>query len=1152
MDKNELLKIIEKAAREKTIYLSLSNRDITKLPAEIGKLTDLTRLDLSSNKLTTVPHQLGLLANLTQLYLHQNQMTSIPSELGKLKKLTGFYLHENQLTSIPAELGKLTNLKVLSLANNQLTSIPPELGKLTKLETLILDDNETLISPPPEVVKQGTKAILAYLREQLKESTTSSRQSVPGRNKGKGKGGTVNATIDPKEIVTEFEKRLGCKLGRNSRRIVQEAWKLAKGANPKSPRFTTGWLLLAIVVCGKRARTRNTAKFLYERVKEKEREVRESYRAVVSKTDSVSQFNTEYVSGTMEKATQIAIETTGNRTISLRHLFAGLLLYKPERREGAPERLREMGVDIDELRAQFLAFLKEAQLKDDIAAWTRILKDQAAPEEMEDEGASQVVAFLPSHVRDQASSEDLLGFEPYVKAVADFLKHPETKPPLTLSIEGEWGCGKSSFMLQLQEKLSEEDAHVVEFSPWRHDKEDAVWAAFVLAFIDQLSTKMGGYRATMANLKLLRSRFDWKAGWPEIVKIGIQLLAFVLVLVCVLFVLWRSSNPYFGDFAPVSKIFWSVVSVLVSGGAVLLKALKKVKDVVGNPFEHDLMKYVKAPDYAGRMPFVERFHRDFNKVVEAYADGKKVYVFIDDLDRCEVPKAADLMQAINLMITKDPGLVFIVGMDREKVAAGLAVKFRELVPFLFRPEDGGEKLAQAARVRLRGIEYGYNFIEKFIQIPFLIPRPDEQNLKGLLDRIGTRTVVVKPYAAAKPATIEEPMTQEPKAEEEADSGYEPEDSGRPEKIVDIEKVEQKAKRAEARVAFDRDFDRMREIVFNVNPALESNPRRVKQFVNLFRLRAYIAIETGLIDLYKRAPSLKDWTFEKLGKLVAIRLRWPLLLAESDRDPTMLRQLEQAAWGLPGSKSLEHEVSPFARWAGRQDLAELLRAGCFDDNGKADPEGRKVYSIGELDLDKLLLVSPRVRTLADQVYATEEQMPEEGTAKRERDVREQADAEQDKSGREPLKKTVKKKTKKKARKKKAPKKKAKRKTVKKKTKKQAGKKEVSQKMPKKKMANEEKAAKEKKAADNELSPEEKRKAELDGILAETEVEEKSDGEIADLIDKTPDMALRDDWVENHARLAPYITETGKIRGGIKPSMIKKAKKLLRHYGFKVEE
>ena len=47
----------------------------------------------------------------------------------------------------------------------------------------------------------------------------------------------------------------------------------------------------------------------------------------------------------------------------------------------------------------------------------------------------------------------VLGFEPYVEAVAEFLVHKDTQPPLTISVEGEWGSGKSSFMWQLKNEI---------------------------------------------------------------------------------------------------------------------------------------------------------------------------------------------------------------------------------------------------------------------------------------------------------------------------------------------------------------------------------------------------------------------------------------------------------------------------------------------------------------------------------------------------------------------------------------------------------------------------------------------------------------------------------------------------------------------------
>jgi small GTP-binding protein len=148
--------------------LWLHDNQLTSVPKELGRLTTLTGLWLHKNKLTSVPKELGQLKNLEWLYLDGNKLTSVPKELGQLTNLKRLDLHENQLTSVPKELGQLTNLPRLDLDENQLTSVPKEIGQLTNLTELYLKGNP-LESPPPEVVKQGTKAVLAYLRGQLKE-----------------------------------------------------------------------------------------------------------------------------------------------------------------------------------------------------------------------------------------------------------------------------------------------------------------------------------------------------------------------------------------------------------------------------------------------------------------------------------------------------------------------------------------------------------------------------------------------------------------------------------------------------------------------------------------------------------------------------------------------------------------------------------------------------------------------------------------------------------------------------------------------------------------------------------------------------------------------------------------------------------------------
>ena len=104
------------------------------------------------------------------------------------------------------------------------------------------------------------------------------------------------------------------------------------------------------------------------------------------------------------------------------------------------------------------------------------------------------MSYSPESVRnvgvsDQATGVDSLGFKPYVTAIANFLLNKETQPPLTLSIEGKWGSGKSSFMKQLEKYLREnKQQRTVWFNAWRHDKAEAVWTAFALSFIKQIST----------------------------------------------------------------------------------------------------------------------------------------------------------------------------------------------------------------------------------------------------------------------------------------------------------------------------------------------------------------------------------------------------------------------------------------------------------------------------------------------------------------------------------------------------------------------------------------------------------------------------------------------------------------------------------------
>ena len=146
--------------------LNLNRNQLTSVPAELGQLTSLEGLDLRSNQLTSVPAEIGQLASLRKLSLGGNQLTSVPAEIGQLTSLEVLNLNGNQLTSLPAEIGQLTSLKCLDLHENQLTSVPAEIGQLTSLKLLFLCGNQ-LTSVPAEIGQLTSLKELSLYNNQL-------------------------------------------------------------------------------------------------------------------------------------------------------------------------------------------------------------------------------------------------------------------------------------------------------------------------------------------------------------------------------------------------------------------------------------------------------------------------------------------------------------------------------------------------------------------------------------------------------------------------------------------------------------------------------------------------------------------------------------------------------------------------------------------------------------------------------------------------------------------------------------------------------------------------------------------------------------------------------------------------------------------------
>jgi hypothetical protein len=668
----------------------------------------------------------------------------------------------------------------------------------------------------------------------------------------------------------------------------------------------------------------------------------------------------EHVQQGLEMARQIADER-GSRTIRNRHLLYGALCVEAC---SVVKALVGRGV-----RKENIILPRSPDFDDDLEPKT----------------------IGDSSVSDQPTTNDTLGFRPYVEAVAKFLASADTKPPLTLSVEGEWAQGKSSFMLQLEQRLKNSSSPgqkplIVRFNAWRHDKEDALWATFALEFLHRIRMQKRVLRRWWGDLTLFFAQYRWKNGWTYLVRAVALWAIFVLICVLLPIHIYRSNPQWPKDLANAilsekgkaanerpngqpehaggntieetgknptpaepsedknGTADMALRYALHAGGwitylAIILTFSLKAKEIFGNPFEVNLKKYLRSADYEGRVAFIEQFHEDFRNIIKAYAGGSRVYVFVDDLDRCELPRAAELMQALNLLISDDPHLIFVLAMDREKVAAGLAVKYKDFLPYL--PLKAGETHG-AERDRRIGLEFGHSFLQKFIQMPFRVPDPDPERFDGFLVSISGgvsykrvyNVHVVPPPPTPKPLRPPTPPGREPSPE-----------------IL--------SQRRQRELLFSGESQSDQKIALMFAKTVTSNPRRLKQFLNLFRLQAFIANEIGLFD--EDDTDGNPFTLEQLGKFVSIELRWPELLAQLPDHPDLISLLESQAIAMVrneghtgANKSARGTTLPEETgiWAKDRQLLALLAYG--------ESESEKYLLGSKIKIArKLLRVSPSV-------------------------------------------------------------------------------------------------------------------------------------------------------------------------------------------------
>lgn len=133
--------------------LFVSQNKFQTLPEVVGRLPRLFMLSFKQNLLQSVPER-SLGSSLGWLILTSNRLSRLPADIGRLTGLRKLMLANNALTMLPPEMVGCQALELVRLSNNRLFEFPTVLQSLPGLAWVALEANPCL--GPPAATPVGT------------------------------------------------------------------------------------------------------------------------------------------------------------------------------------------------------------------------------------------------------------------------------------------------------------------------------------------------------------------------------------------------------------------------------------------------------------------------------------------------------------------------------------------------------------------------------------------------------------------------------------------------------------------------------------------------------------------------------------------------------------------------------------------------------------------------------------------------------------------------------------------------------------------------------------------------------------------------------------------------------------------------------------
>lgn len=281
---------------------------------------------------------------------------------------------------------------------------------------------------------------------------------------------------------------------------------------------------------------------------------------------------------------------------------------------------------------------------------------------------------------DNETTQDLLGYQVH----ADLLKKiilNDAMLPISIGVFGNWGSGKSSLMLLLQQSLQEweefqQDKHKesqqnehhnpiilqVYFNSWQFESYDSTKLTMIESILEALDKDINERKDVFERVDDFLVRINF-------LKAGVFIL-----------------KKAYENLTPDWLKKW-------------LPTKEDVDKIIGKDKYNNLLEDVTKGNTS---KFIATFRELFEELVEDMG-YKAVIVYIDDLDRCDPKRIIGCLEAVKLFVNVRK-TAFVIGADERIIEYAISQHY----PIQMKKEDISSPFS--------------DYLEKLIQLPYKLPR----------------------------------------------------------------------------------------------------------------------------------------------------------------------------------------------------------------------------------------------------------------------------------------------------------------------------------------------------------------------------------------------------------------------------------------------